>query len=170
MKDTHNVILNLVSSKWLIPSSGVRSRYQILDFKLFIFSFRSSRLFQLYHFKAPSKSLQGFSQSSFQVSISFDHSFIIGVLHGGSTWWFVKDSLHYSIVLQDFSRSYDPPSYTQKNKHGAQHMFCFEEFKYSSSCISKCNSFYLIFWGGVMSLLAISFMFHESYVVKKEVF
>ena len=27
-----------------------------------------------------------------------------------------------------------------KDKHGAQHMFCFEEFK-PSSCISKCNSF-----------------------------
>ena len=56
------------------------------------------------------------------------------------------------------------------NKHGAQHMFCFEELKYSSSCIPKCNSFYLIFWGGVMSLLTISFMFHDSYVVKNEVF
>ena len=35
-------------------------------------------------------------------------------------------------------------------------MSCFEEFKHSSSCILKCNSFYLIFWGGVMSLLTIS--------------
>ena len=85
----------------------------------------------------------------------FDHPFITGVLHGSSTRWFVKDSFHSSIVLQDFSRSYDPPSYTQKIKHGAQHMFCFEEFKYSSSCIPKCNSFYNIFWGGVISFLII---------------
>ena len=42
-------------------------------------------------------------------------------------------------------------------------MFCFEEFKYSYSCISKCNSFYLIFCGGVMSLLTISFKVHDSY-------
>ena len=35
-------------------------------------------------------------------------------------------------------------------------MFCFEEFKYSSSCISKCNSFYLISWDGVISFLTIS--------------
>ena len=35
-------------------------------------------------------------------------------------------------------------------------MFCFEAFKHSSSCIPKCNSFYLIFWGGVMSFLIIS--------------
>ena len=43
-----------------------------------------------------------------------------------------------------------------KNKHGAQHMFCFVAFKHSSSCILKCNPFYLIFWDGVMSSLAIS--------------
>ena len=43
-----------------------------------------------------------------------------------------------------------------KNKHGVQHTFCFEEFKYSSSCILKCNSFYLIFWGGVISFFTIS--------------
>ena len=34
-------------------------------------------------------------------------------------------------------------------------MSCFEEFKHSSSCIPKCNSFYLIIWGGVMSFLTI---------------
>ena len=56
------------------------------------------------------------------------------------------------------------------NKHGVQHMSCFEEFKYSSSCIPKCNSFSLIFWGGVMSFLIISFMFHDSHVVKNEIF
>ena len=42
------------------------------------------------------------------------------------------------------------------NKHGVQHMSCFEEFKHSSSCIPKCNSFYLIFCGGVRSFLIIS--------------
>ena len=35
-------------------------------------------------------------------------------------------------------------------------MFCFEELKYSSPCILKCNSFYFIFWGGVISFLTIS--------------
>ena len=48
-------------------------------------------------------------------------------------------------------------------KHGAQHMFCFEELKYSSSCISKCNSFYLSFWGGVISFLTISI--HVSWFI-----
>ena len=34
-------------------------------------------------------------------------------------------------------------------------MFCFVESKHSSSCILKCNSFYLIIWGGVMSFLTV---------------
>ena len=57
-----------------------------------------------------------------------------------------------------------------KNKHGAQHMSCFDEFKYSSSCIPKCNSFYLIFWDGDMPFLTISFEFHDLQVVRNEVF
>ena len=32
--------------------------------------------------------------------LSFYHPLITGVLHGGSTWWFIKDSFHSSIVLQ----------------------------------------------------------------------
>ena len=34
--------------------------------------------------------------------------------------------------------------------------FFSEGLKYSSSCIPKCNSFYRIIWGGVMSFLIIS--------------
>ena len=49
-------------------------------------------------------------------------------------------------------------------------MFCFEEFKHSSSCIPKCNSLYLIFWDGVMSFLTISFVFHDSQVFKSDIF
>ena len=37
MKDTHNVILIIVSSKWLIPSFGVRLWYQFLSSMQFIF-------------------------------------------------------------------------------------------------------------------------------------
>ena len=48
--------------------------------------------------------------------------------------------------------------------------FFSEEFNHSSACISKCYSFYLIFSDGVMSLLKISSMFHDSYVVKNEIF
>ena len=86
-------------------------------------------------------------------------------LHGGSSripfilQLFVKISLEVMIRQAII-----------KIKHGAQHRFCSEAFKHSSSCILKCNSFYLIFRDGVMSLLTISFMFHDSYVVKNEVF
>ena len=118
------------------------------------FRFQNSKFSRLYHRKAPSKSSQGFTLC-FQLLFSFHHPFITKVLHGGSTWWFVKDSFHSSIVLQDFSRSYGLLSYTL-NKHGAQHMFCFEKFKYYSSFISKSNYFYLIFWCGVISFLTIS--------------
>ena len=58
MKDNHNVILILASSskiQFLIPEVHENSRFQVVHF-----SFRSSKLFRLYHFKAPSKSLQGF--------------------------------------------------------------------------------------------------------------
>ena len=57
-----------------------------------------------------------------------------------------------------------------KIKHGAQHMFCFKEFKYSSSCIPECNSFFHIIGGGIMSFLIISFMFHDLQVVRNEIF
>ena len=33
--------------------------------------------------------------------LSFDHSCITGVLHGGSTWWFAKDLTHSRSVLQE---------------------------------------------------------------------
>ena len=75
--------------------------------------FPEFKVSSLYRPEAPSKSLQGFTLC-FQLLFLFYHPFITGVLHWGSTWWFVKDSFHSSIVLQDFSRSFDLPSYTQK--------------------------------------------------------
>ena len=134
VKDKHNVILILVSSKWLIPYFGGSSK------SLFSFGQLSFREFQVFfprylvaklhlnHRKA--------SPCVFNFSfLSFDHPFVTGVLHGGSTWWFIKELIHSRSVHWDFFS---------------------EELKYSSSCIPKCNSFYLIIWGGVMSLLIIS--------------
>ena len=38
--------------------------------------------------------------------LSFDHSFVTGVLHGGSTWWFIKDLIPFRSVHRDsFQRS-----------------------------------------------------------------
>ena len=74
----------------------------------------------------------------------FYHPFITGVLHGGSH----GGSSRILFILQLFFKISLPVMIRQailQNKHGAQHMFCLEEFKHSSSCIPKCNSFYLIF-------------------------
>ena len=84
--------------------------------------------------------------------------FFMEALHDGSSRILFIVQLFFKISLEVKIRQA-----ILKNKHGAQHMFCFEELKYSSSCILKCNSFYLIFCGGVMSLLTISFMVHDSY-------
>ena len=155
MKDTRNVNLILVSSKWLIPSSGVRSWYQILGSKLFIFSFRSSKFYRLYHSKASSNHCK----ASPGVLFNFPFRLIILLLleffmedqHGGSS--------RIPFILQLFFKNSLEVMIRQailKDKHGVLHMFCFEEFKHSSSCIPKCNSLYLIFWDGVMSFFIIS--------------
>ena len=89
VKDTRNVILILVSSKWVIPSSGVRSWYQILGSKLFIFSFRSSKLFQLYHSKASSNHCKAspgvLFNFPFRLIILLLPEFFMEALHGGSS-------------------------------------------------------------------------------------
>ena len=86
-------------------------------------------------------------------------------LHDGSSKILFILQLFFKISLEVMIRQA-----ILKDKHSVQHMFCFEEFKHSSSCIPKCNSFYLIFCGGVMSFLRISFVFHDSQVVRNEVF
>ena len=105
----------------------------------------------------------------------FNFSFFLSSFYYRSSSWRL-----YMVVRQGFFSFFNcssrflsklwPAKLYSKIKHGAQHMFCFEAFKHSSSCILKCNSFYLIFRDGVMSLLTISFMFHDSYVVKNEIF
>ena len=56
-------------------------------------------------------------------------------LHGDSSRIHFILQLSFKISLEVMIRQA-----ILKSKHGAQHMFCFEAFKYSSSCISKCNS------------------------------
>ena len=126
------------------------------------FSFRSSKLFQLYHPEAPSKSLQGFTlcfQLLFLSIILSLPEFFMEALHGGSSRILFILQLFFKISLEVMICQA-----ILKNKHGAQHMFCFEELKYSSSCISKCNSFYLIFWGGIMLFLI---MFPSCFMIHK---
>ena len=70
----------------------------------------------------------------FSTSLYFYHPFIIGVLHGGSTWWVVKDLIPFS----KFSSRFFP-----------------KELKLSSYGNPECNSFYHIFGRGIMSFLII---------------
>ena len=152
MKDTHNVILILVSSKWLIPYSGDSSKFLI---SFVHFSFRSSKLFQLYHFKASSNHCKAspgvLFNFPFRLIILLLSEFFMEDQHGGSSRIRFILQLYFKISLGVKIRQS-----ILYNKHGALHMFCLEESKHSSSCILKCNSFYLIIWGGVMSLLIIS--------------
>ena len=117
------------------------------------FLFRSSKFSALSRHEAPYKSSQGFnwcSQLLFLFIILLLPEFFIEALHGGSS--------RILFILQVFFKTSLEVMIRQailKIKHGAQHMFCFQEFKNSSSCIPKCNSFYLIFWDGDMSFLTI---------------
>ena len=151
MKDKHNVILILVSSKWF--NSLFRRFIKILDFICSSF-FPEFQVFSVISFQSFILSLQGFTlcfQLLFLSIILLLPEFSMEALHGGSP--------RIPFILQLFVKISHGVKIRQailKIKHGAQHMFCFEAFKYSSSCISKCNSFYLIFWGGVMSFLTFS--------------
>ena len=153
MKDEHNVILILVSS------SKFNSLFRrLIKFSVSIVSSflpRSSNLSQLYHHEDSSNHykasiLFASNLQLFYVIISYP-DFFMEAQHDGTSrisfilHWFFKISLEVMIRQAILS-----------NKHGAQHMSCFEEFKHSSSCILKCNSFYLIFWDGVMPFLTIS--------------
>ena len=129
MKDKHNVILILVSSKWLIPYPGGSSKF------LFSFAHLSFPEFQvstLSRRKASSKSLQVFT-------LCFRLLFILLFFcYWSSSWRF------YMIVHQGFI------SFSKCSSR-----FFSKELKHSSSCNPECISFYLIFWDGVMSLLTI---------------
>ena len=104
MKDTHNVILILVSSSKL---NSLFRRF--IKFSVSLgssFFSRSSKFSQLFHREDPSNHCKD-SPCVFNFSfLSFDHSFITGVLHEGSTWWFIKDLIPSRSVHRDsFQRS-----------------------------------------------------------------
>ena len=134
-------------------NSLFRRFIKILDLICSSFFFRSSKLSALSRREAPPKSLQGFTlccQLLFLFIILLLPEFFMEALHGGSSKILFILQLFFKISLEVMIRQA-----ILQNKHGAQHMFCFEEFKYSSSCIPKCNSFYLIIGGGIMSFLII---------------
>ena len=107
MKDEHNVILILASSKWWIRSSGVRSQWLILVVNC------SSSLFPgvptSFNYITMEIHLNRFKDwpCVFNFSLfSFDLSFVFLILHGCSTWWFIKELIpSRSIHWDSFQRS-----------------------------------------------------------------
>ena len=115
MKDKHTINLILISSWW---------------FNSFISGFPS---FPHYRREAPSKSLQGVTlcfQLLFLSIILLLPEFFMEALHDGSSRILFILQLFFKISLEVMIRQA-----ILKIKHGAQHMFCFEEFKHYSSCI-----------------------------------
>ena len=131
------------------------SSYHILGSRCFIFSFPEFKVFSLYRPEAPSKSLQGFTLC-FQLLFLFYHSFITGVLHGGSTWWFVKDSFHSSIIFSRFlSKLWSAKPYSKLNRV-LNTCFVLRSSSILHLAFQSAILSYLIFWDGVMSFLTIS--------------
>ena len=106
MKDEHNVILILVSSSKF--NSLFRRFIKILGFNSSSFfpgvpSSRNYVIMEIY------LNLYKVSPCAFNFSFfSFDHPFVTGVLHGGSTWWFIKDlipsrSVHWDSLQRSSS-------------------------------------------------------------------
>ena len=133
MKDKHNIILILVSSKWLIPYSG-GSSYHILGSRCFIFSFPRVPNSRNYIIAKLHPNHRKASTLCFSSLISCDHPFVTGVLHGCSTCWFIKDSIPSRSVPQDSSH----------RSSSVLHL-----------AIRSAISFYRIFGGGIMSFLII---------------
>ena len=93
------------------------SHFLIRDASSFLF--RSGKFSALSRHEAPFNHCKA-STLFFSSVILFDHSFVTRVLHGGSTWWFIKDLIPSRSVHRDsFSK----------------------ELKYSSSCNPECKFF-----------------------------
>ena len=93
-----------------------------------------------YHFKAPSNSSQALNLIPFIFHFPCFH-------YRSSSWWFIM----FLFILEVFI----------KILVGAQAFFIMH---------SNCNPFYLIFSDGVMSFLTNSFMFHDSQVIRNDIF
>ena len=154
MKDTHNVILIIVSSKWssfFFPELFIMSHFSVQDASSFLF--RSSKFSALSRRVAPPKSLQGFTlccQLLFLFIILLLPKFFMEALHDGSSripfilHLFFKISLEVMICQAIL-----------KNKHGAQHMFVLRSSSILHLAFRSANSFFRIIGGGIMSFLMI---------------
>ena len=107
---------------------------------------RSSKFSALSRREAPPKSLQGFTLCFQLLFLSITlllPEFFMEALHGGSSRILFILQLFFKISLEVMIRQA-----ILQNKHGAQHMSCFEEFKCFFFLHSKVQFFlpYLLRW------------------------
>ena len=115
-------------------NSLFRRFVKILDFSCFIFSFPEFQVFL--HYIVAKLHLNHRKASTCVFNFSFVWSFFYYRI---SSWRL------YMMVHQGFNSF---------SKYSSR--FFSKELNYSSSCIMKCNSFYIIFWSGVMPFAIIS--------------
>ena len=167
MKDEHNIILIHASSKWLIHSSGVCSRWVNSRFKCFIFS-RSSKISQSYHHEDSSKSLQGFT-------LYFQLLFLSIILLLQSFSWRL-----YMVFHQGFLSSFNCSSGFLSTLRSTK-LYSKINMVFRTWLILRSSSILLLaFQSAILSTLSFEvvlyhswqfpFMFRDSHVVKNEVF
>ena len=141
MKDKHNVILILVSSKWfnslfrgLIKFLVSTAHLCFSEFQVFSFISPRSSIWPLQDFNLVR--LKPFN--SFMLSFPI-RSFSSWRLHGGSSRILFIPQLIFRISCEvKFHQA------ILKNKHGVKHMSCFQEFKL----------LHLAFWSEILSILS----------------
>ena len=98
MKDNHNVILILVSSSKFNSLFRRLIKISVSIVSSFLPEIPSSLNYSIAKLRLNHRKVSTLFFSSF---FSCDHSFVVGVLHGGSTWWFIKDLFPSRSVHQD---------------------------------------------------------------------
>ena len=143
MKDTHNVILIIVSSKWssfFFPELFIMSHFSVRDASSFLF--RSLKFSAVSHRETPSKSSQGFTLYSQLLFLCYhplillpEFSRRLNMVVRQGFFSFFNCSSRFLLKLRS-TKLY------AKINMVLNTCFFSEEFKYSSSCMSKCYSFY----------------------------
>ena len=129
MKDKHNVILILVSSKWFnsLFRSGSSYIFLVSSAHLSFPEFQALIITEIH--------LNHYKVSPCVFNFSF---FSLSFVYRSSSWRF------YMMVHQGFI------SFSKCSSR-----FFSKEFKHYSSCNPECHSFYRIIRGGIMSFLMI---------------
>ena len=130
LKDTHSIILIIISSSDLVSSFQSCSSCHISRFEMLHLFFSGVPSFP--HYLVGKLHLNHRKASP----CVFNFSFFLSSFHYRSSSWRL-----YMVVRQGFFSFFNISLEVMicrailKIKHGVQHMFCFEAFKYSSSYI-----------------------------------